>query len=92
MTDNTAIISPIQQVWKWSGWGSQKQVFSRWLANFGDGFIKVARSSDGQRVILQNIKPEHVTEIDADERGFLRWCRIDVPQTRREDGDKLVSS
>lgn len=89
-TENTAIVSPIQQVWKWSGWSAKKQVFSRWFATFGDGFIKVAKSTDGQRVYFQNLKPEYVSEIDADERDFLTYCRIDVPQTRRENG-KTVS-
>lgn len=76
---NEAIVEPIQQVWAWSNWGAKKQVFSRTVPMLGDGFIKVVPDVGRGRVYFQLVDPEHVTEIDTDERGYLTYARIDVP-------------
>jgi hypothetical protein len=89
-TKKDAIIKPVQQVWEWSNWASEKQVFSRWFSNFGDGFIKVASNDRRDRVYLENLKPEYVTDID-EARGSLTFCRIDIPQTRRLPDGKIES-
>lgn len=92
VTENQAIVDPIRQVWTWSNWGSEKQTAARWFACYGDMFIKVATLEDAAgrptRVFLQNLEPQYVTEFDADERGFLTYVRIDIPQQRRV-GDEL---
>ena len=94
VTDNQAIIAPIQQVWTWSNWGSEKQAAARWFACYGDMFLKVATRDnilgDTERVFFQNLEPQYVTEFDADERGYLTYVRIDIPQQRRQ-GDELKS-
>lgn len=91
---NDKIIAPLAQVDEWSNWDSQKQVAARWFSLFGDLFIKVATVSDAdgkpERVFRQLIKPEYVTDFDSDERGFLTYIRLDIPQTRRE-GDSVKS-
>ena len=46
VTENQAIIEPIQQVWTWSNWGSEKQAAARWFACYGDMYLKVATKSD----------------------------------------------
>lgn len=89
VSDNTRIAEPIQQIWKWSNWGAKKQVAARYLACYGDLFIKVASSGlpgAPDKVYLQVIRPAHVTEIKADERDFLTFVRIDIPQTLTENG------
>lgn len=87
VSDNEAIKEPIKQVWAWSNWQSQKQVAVRWLARDGDLFVKVATRTDPAgrpiRVYFQLIDAAHVTEFDTDERGFLTYLRLDLPQTRR---------
>jgi hypothetical protein len=92
ITEHEQIIAPIHQVWQWSNWAQQKQVFARWLAILGDVFVKVATRADAtgkvSRCYFELIAPEHVYDWDTDERGNLVLCRIDVPQTRRND-DKL---
>lgn len=94
VTENEAIVEPIQQVWTWSNWGSEKQAAARWFACYGDMFLKVATKSDGAgvptRVFFQNLEPQYVTDFDADERGYLTYVRIDIPQQRRE-GDEVKS-
>lgn len=91
ITDNQAIIDPIQQIWTWSNWGSEKQATARWFACYGDMFLKVATRDNAlgnpQRVFLQNLEPQYVTEFDADERGYLTYVRIDIPRQRRVDDE-----
>lgn len=85
VADNKKIIPTVKKVWEWSNWSSQKQLSARWLAIFGDMFIKVAeKAENGQvsRVYLDPIKPVHVTDFILDERGFITYIRMDVP-----DGD-----
>lgn len=79
LTKNAALVTAIEKIHEWSNWAEQKQVFVRWLATFGNQFTKVAQSEDGERVFLQNIKPQYVTDYDADVRGYLTMCRIDTP-------------
>ena len=89
--ENEAIIDPIQQVWKWSNWSIEKDTCARWYAMFGSMFLKVQTNQDNSRVYLQNIKPRYVTDMDLDERGFITWLRIDLPQTTRNAEGKLES-
>ena len=80
--DNAAIIPAIQQVWKWSNWGSQKQHAIRTLAITGDWFVKVVTRTDAagqvQRVYFQTIEPEYVTDFTEDERGYITRIRVDI--------------
>jgi hypothetical protein len=85
---NAAIVPAIEQVWQWSNWSSQKQVFVRKAAAMGEAFVKVATRPDNSRVFFQLIDPRHVLDFDTDERGFLTWIRIDVPLAQRT-GDKV---
>jgi hypothetical protein len=88
-TENEAIIDPIKQVWQWSNWNVEKQTAARWFAMFGDMFIKVSTDTEiegdeATRVFLQNIKPRYVTDFDTDERGYITWIRMDIPQIKRD--------
>lgn len=89
VTEHEDIVDPIEQVWGWSNWGAQKQVAARQFAMLGDLFIKVVQREDKSRVYFQIIDPAFVTDFDTDERGYLTYCRIDVPRTNR-DGDTIT--
>jgi hypothetical protein len=94
-TKNKKIVEPIQQVWVWSNWSLEKQTCVRWFATFGDLFLKVATDAEpgesATRVFLQNIKPEYVSDFDADVRGYLQYIRMDIPRTRRLANGKTES-
>ncbi|HEY3310566.1 MAG TPA: hypothetical protein VGK00_02895 [Anaerolineales bacterium] len=96
VTLNDRIRAPIKQVWKWSNWGVKKQLAARWFALFGDWFCKVATSTDASgkvnRVFLQNIKPELVTDFEEDERGNVISIRLDIPYQPPKDGFTLPSA
>lgn len=90
-TDNQRIIEPIEQIWQWSNWNNEKQAVARLFPTYGDLFLKIATKSDGSRVnrvYLQNLEPQTVTDFSSDERGYLTYVRIDVPQTRRKADGK----
>jgi hypothetical protein len=88
-TENDRIREPIAQVWTWSNWAARKQRAARWLARDGDLFIKIVsrQNAAGQvdRVYFQLLDAACVTEFDCDERGFIQWIRLDVPQLKREN-------
>lgn len=81
--DNERIVAPIERVWAWSNWGAKKQVAARWCAMLGDLFVKVVENERQDRVYFQLVDPAYVTDFDTDERGFVTYCRIDVPVQRR---------
>lgn len=96
-----AVESAIQQIWRWSNWQARKQVAVRWSAITGNLFLRVARAAPRglgrvrqedlpeapKRVYIQLIKPEHVTEHEVDERDYITYARLDIPQ-RKGRGDK----
>ena len=91
-TENAALLPVIHQIWAWSNWGAKKQVAVRWLALYGDLFIKVAErpareNGPGGKVYLQIIDPRYVPDFEEDEQGFLVYS--DVPQVVR-DGDETT--
>lgn len=88
-SDNEAIAPLVEQIWQWSNWGVEKDTAARWFPLFGSMFIKASTSADNSRVFLQNIKPRFVTDMDTDERGYLTWVRLDLPQTTRNADGKL---
>ena len=92
IADNRRIQEPIQQVWKWSNWGSEEQAVARSFPEYGDLFLKVAtRSDEGKvsRVYLQNLAPQSITDFDSDERGYVTYIRIDIPQQRRQEDGRM---
>src|SRR5262245_44056406 len=93
-TKNTRIVDPIEPVWRWSNWTNKKQLAARWIALYGDLFIKVAQRPPNEatgstgRVYFEMIKPRTVTDLDLDERGYVTCLRIDVDRERRV-GDEV---
>lgn len=91
VSDNAELVTAVAQVWLWSNWLSQRRVAARWLAMYGDLFIKIATRMTGGRVTavyMQLIEPQYITTFDVDERRYLTYVRIDIPQTERV-GDEV---
>lgn len=95
VTENERIVAPIQQVWQWSNWGARKQTAARRFAMLGDWFVKVRSTGDmlpssERRVWFQQLDPGHVTDFEKDDRGYLTYVRIDVPQIRTDSAGAVV--
>lgn len=87
--DGDALIAAIHQVWSWSNWSVAKQEHVRTTAMLGDGLIKVATSADergraANRVYLQSVDPQCMTDFDLDERGYFTFLRLDAREWVRD--------
>lgn len=76
----SALVEAIQQVWQWSNFASEKQVWARRAATFGDLFVKVEQDLPTGRPYFKLIDPcyvpEHGLRLD---RGVVKAIRIDTP-------------
>jgi len=79
VTENTQIIDPIHQIWKWSNLNSKKAPESRNFAIYGDMFIHPTPNNDMTQVYLQFVDPRCVTDWKCDNRGYITNIRIDMP-------------
>lgn len=88
---STALQEAVLQVWDWSNFGAKRNMFARRYAILGNLFIKVAQSDDKQRVFFRYLDPRWVTRhlIDSQDRGYLTYCRLDIPQERVKDDDTV---
>lgn len=85
--DNKRILEPIELIWRWSNWGTEKQTVARQFSKYGTMFIKVVQ--DEQSVYFQDIHPGYVVDFDTDHRGIVTYIRVDIPQTRRENDNTV---
>lgn len=78
----------VEQIWQWSNLATEKQAMARNFPMYGDLFLKVATRSNAagavERVYIQNLEPQTVTELDTDERSYVTYIRLDIPQYRRK--------
>ncbi|MCA9936205.1 MAG: hypothetical protein H6662_15555 [Ardenticatenaceae bacterium] len=84
LTGNKGLQKPIEELWKWSNWQARKQLMVRQTAVLGEVFIKVAQPEGKERVYLQLIRPEFITQCERDEQDNITYLRVDVPRARRE--------
>lgn len=92
------IVQPIHQLWTWSNWATRKQRAARWLALYGDLYIKVVdrevvnpRPDEAPwRIFFDMIKPWHMTSCSLNERGHIIEARIDIPRYVTEEGRTVL--
>jgi len=82
-SDNQQVIDAINQIWIWSNFSAIKNVMLRFGGLYGNIFIKIV--SDGSKVYFENIKPEYVSDITTDNRGYLNTIRLDIPIVDEND-------
>lgn len=70
----------IEQILTSSNWENQQEVAARDYAVTGDLYLKAANDADA---FFQWLDPAHVTECDEDRKGYVTFCRLDIPQERR---------
>lgn len=93
---NEGTVAAVEQIFKWSNWAQKKQRAARWLALYGDLFIKVepitGQDSRGKirpvGVYHRLIEPTWISDVDVDPRGNVIYCRIDMPVTIRVNDEK----
>lgn len=94
VAQQAAAEAAIHQVWTWSNWEQKKQLFIREQAMLGDAFLYVGtrRRADNiiDRVFYTVIRPEYVTDLDVDVRGFVTYIRVDTPYYDRLADQQMV--
>ncbi len=78
LTTNPNLLPAIKKVWQWSNFEAKKQLFSRWFAEFGDGFLKISANDDANRVVLHILDPRWITDFTIDQRGYIQTLRLDM--------------
>lgn len=76
----------IIQVWKHSKWQSNKSVYVKFGAKFGDVLLKVVDDVQAGRVRLEVIDPRKVAEIQTDEVGNITYAYIEYEREDTETG------
>lgn len=85
---NTPLLSEnIHTIWDWSNMQANKSVQTRRMTLYGDKWWRIStrhRPEDNTvtRVYEQPIWPGNITDFEADERGFITYVRMDIPQSR----------
>lgn len=79
-----ALTRAIKLVWAWSNLDQRKQVLKRYTGIYGQSFIKVVSPKEANRVHLQVMKPQPVTDFEKDDRGNLVYIRLDSPFEKEE--------
>lgn len=87
--DNAQLKEAIKKLWEWSNWEDQSEVAARYFAIYGDLFIRVENSEDGERVQLNLLDPRDVTDWDKDARGHFEFLRLDIPVQERMGADEV---
>ena len=92
ITDYPVIVEPIQQIWAWSSFATNKPVVLREYALYGDMFIQSRVSADRKRVYHKYYAPMYVTDFTEDIRKNITYIRVDIPNgkttyTEIWDGD-----
>jgi len=78
MTENDRIVDPIHRIWKWTNLSAKKSTAVRWLSIYGDLWIHPNSNPEMNRVYLQFVRPQVITDWKEDERGNVIQIRIDV--------------
>ena len=81
-----ALVRGVKKIWEWSTLGQQKQVAKRFLALYGQFFIKIVQPTGKPYCYLQFVRPQHVTDFEADPRGNVVYIRLDVPDVVLDEG------
>ncbi len=80
-----ALKEAVGKLWEWSTLDQEKQTAKRYLALYGQLFVKVVKPEVKDHAYLQFIRPAHVTDFEVDERGNVVYIRTDVPETKRDE-------
>jgi len=98
-----ALVAALARVWSWSRFDAVKSSLVRSYAVTGDLFIKIVSEDTSEnaaeketpepnRVYLQVLDPETITEITVNDRGVLQTVRIDVASTDETTGETRIHS
>ena len=104
VTDSMELRKAIAQVWAWSNWQVNKDIFALRTSILGDGILQVMDSPSKGKVYIRSVHPSRLKDINLDEfgnvKGYVFEWKTEDPRnetgevTYREvctrDGDTIV--
>jgi hypothetical protein len=75
----------ITQLFRWSNWNAEKQLYVRQGEKLGDVFLKVVDDIESRRVVLEVLDPQKVKYVRKDPAGNIEEIWIEYPD---KDNDK----
>jgi hypothetical protein len=92
VTENAAIVAPIEMIWRWSNWRASRPKVARWTALYGESWLKVQADPMLGRVWYEYLEPAYVTAFEEDARGYVQYARVDIPKTVDDDAEYATTS
>lgn len=77
LNKNPQTLEAIQKILADSNFNGKKSSYLRKNALYGNTFFKA--NFDGEKMYISKLDAKTVTDFEEDERGYLKWIRIDVP-------------
>lgn len=79
----------LQNLWRWSNWGSKKDLYTLYGTVFGDVGIKIVDDTEKSRVYFEVLHPSSIKEVDRDAHGFVKAYHLEEVRLN-ENGKKVV--
>jgi hypothetical protein len=79
----------VHRVWRDSHFGVKKQALIGGGAKVADQVLKIVWTNERERLFIQLIQPESLTDFRQDERGFLTYIRLDTRTDIDPDGARV---
>lgn len=89
VTNSTELRKAIAQVWAWSNWQVNKDIFALRTSILGDGILQVMDSPIKEKVYIRSVHPSRLKDIDLDEFGNVKGYIFEwkAPDPRNQTGD-----
>lgn len=80
LTENEALRPALMKLYKNSNWQSDKALFVRNGATYGDSAVKVVDDRQAQTVYLEVLHPGKIHTIERDSQGWITYARIEYEE------------
>lgn len=87
VTESTELRAAIAQVWAWSNWQVNKDIFGLRTSVLGDGLLQIMDSPSKEKVYIRSVHPSRLKDIELDEFGNVKGY---VFEWKAEDPRKQV--
>lgn len=90
-TENEALRRSIAELWKWSNWEINKDIFTLRGAVFGDVALEVVDDQERGRVYLRVVNPNLLKDVEVDPFGNVRGYEFEEPRAHPESPNRTVT-
>lgn len=78
----------IRKVWEWAEWIEEAK---RAFPTHGVLWLKATSSDDKTRVYPQVLDPRFIPDWEVNERGYLTYVRMEIPQEERDKDGEIIN-